>query len=100
MSSKTQIKVIVTLDGSEKVLFSKSVEGYHPELLDKLIPDALAVSATSIPGQSFESLKELNPELSIYLSLDEDSERPSFNLSSATLGVLSKAGASFDFDPY
>lgn len=90
-STKTALESILALVESDH---------YDPEHLEDRINLALDNAVNSIGGHAEEALGAWRPEVSVSLTADDEDVRPSVHLAASTLLRLSRAGASFDFDPY
>lgn len=86
--------------GLEAVFSAIESDRYDPDHLETQIREALARSLTVVNGVDLGSLRFSLPEVSVVLTSDEETVRPSLHLSTETLQQLTEAGASFDFDPY
>jgi hypothetical protein len=102
----TMIKLIVRVvgieksTGSEVVLYRTESDQYSPDQLEALVKVSLGGALQHLNATSLDALRAWCPEVSIVLTADDETVRPSLHLTQDMMNKLTEAGASFDFDPY
>ena len=99
---KLAVRLVVNhpVTGEEFILAKIESSQYDPDHLDSLINRCLSQALQETEFENLQKLKIWEPEISVLLTTDEETCRPSLHLNPETLIRLSEAGASFDFDPY
>lgn len=86
--------------GEEVSLAKIETDRFDPDYLDAQLGVALDSACRRINSDDPTALRSWQPEVSVVLTADDTTTRPSLHLTFETLQRLAEAGAAFDFDPY
>jgi hypothetical protein len=96
------VRVIGTQEDtqSESILATVESDQYDPDHLNVLVNTSLANALEALKSGNLDLLRSWRPQVSVVLTANDETVRPSLHLTQDTLHKLAEAGASFDFDPY